>query len=509
MSAAEGEGRGLIGSLRQVTSVVRDAARWGRPPPLPVAVTCPAPAAGVDQAAATAKAQDAVGRVVRARLAELGLPGRPVVTVTVADTDTFEVSLHHRPCRLRAPRLAEALAALDGFGGSLRELDEPTWLGACEAAGHVGIECDPSVLVGPGQREAVLAAARAAGVARPEDADLAAVLDQVVANGVSVGTPATLAAALATAEPCNTAAELAEVAIDRLRPPACAILVPEATLRRATGTGVDPDAFVDMRVRLFTSLGVHFPDLEVVAAPGLPEGTCALRLNHVTTRPVRLPEGAGVDGLVRLVEARFREHASWFVNMSDAQRVIRDLRLAVPELVNTVREQYSWPQLAAMARTLVEEAVPVRNAARLLVLLLDTPAPGRGRDLVRLAEPHRRGVGDRGDRPTPRQLVAWARQQIAEEQARAISGLRDLAVERLPADLEAELARPAPPPGAAARLLARAERHVASGDSIVVSTQQARAAARDLLARQYPEVPVKASEEFPPWWRLTAPEGAS
>jgi hypothetical protein len=512
MDAPDGPGRGLLGGLRQVTTAVREVARWSRPPPLPVAVTCPAPGAGVDRSAVPARAAAAVGATVRGRLRELGVPGRPAVTVTVADTDTITVAVHQRPCRLRAPRLAAALAAVEGYDGSLEGLDEPAWLGALQAACHVGIECDPSVLVGPGQREAMLATARAAGVASPDDDALAAVMEQLVANGVSLGAPASLAKALATTEPCNTAAELAEVAIDRLRPRASAVLVPEATLRRATAAGFDPAAFVNLRIRLFSILGVHFPDLTVAPAPGQPEGTCALRLNAVTTHPVRLPDGADVDALAELVEARFREHASWFVAMSDVQRVVRELRLAVPELVNTVRDQHSWPQLSAMARTLVEESVPVRNAARLLGLLLDAPAPGRGHDLVRLAEPHRRGVGDRGDPPTPRQLVAWARQQNAEEQARAMSGLRELAVERLPADLEAELERPGRPPGAAAaaRLRGVAERFAGSGDSIVVSTQQARATARDLLARQYPEVPVKASEEFPPWWRLTTgPDRAS
>jgi hypothetical protein len=510
MDEPDGPGRGLLGSLRQVTTAVRDAARGSRPPPLPVAVTCPAPGAGVDRSAAASRAAAAVGGMVRGRLRELGIPGRPVVTVTVADTDTIGVAVDQRPCRLRAPRLADALAAVEGFDGSLEGLDEPAWLAAVEAAAHVGIECDPSILVGPGQRAALLASARAAGVQSPDDDALAVVLERIVANGVSLRSPSALAGALATTEPCNTAEELAEVAIDRLRPPASAVLVPEATLRRATETGFDPGAFVGMRIRLFSSLGVHFPDLEVAAAPGQPEGTCALRLNSVTTRPVRLPEGAGVDDLARLVENRLREHAAWFVAMGDVQRVVRELRLAVPELVNTVREQYSWPQLSAMARTLVEESVPVRNAARLLGLLLDAPVTGQGRDLVRLAEPHRRGPGHRGDRPTPRQLVAWARQQNAEEQARAMSRLRELGVGRLPADLEAELEAASRPPGAAAvaRLAEVAERSAATGASIVVSTQQTRATVRDLLARQYPEVPVKASEEFPPWWRLTDKPGS-
>jgi hypothetical protein len=502
MDEADGTGRGLLGGLKQMTTAVRGAARSSRPPPLPVAVTCPAPGAGVDRPAATGRAVAAVGAMVQGRLRELGIPGRPVVTVALADTDTLGVTVHQRPCRLRPPRLADALAAVEGYDGSLAGLDEPAWLAAVEAACHVGIECDPSILLGPGQRDALLAAARAVGVQGPDD-DLVAVMEQVVANGVSLGTPSSLAAALATTEPCNTAAELAEVAIDRLRPPASAVLVAEATLRRATEAGFDPAAFVNMRIRLFSSLGVHFPDLEVAVAHGQPEGTCALRLNSVTTRPVPLPDPAGVDDLARLVERRFREHAAWFVSMGDTQRVIRELRLAVPELVNTVRERYSWPQLTAMARTLVEESVPVRNGARLLGLLLDAPVTGRGRDLVRLAEPHRRGVGDRGDRPTSRQLVAWARQQNAEEQARAMSGLRELPVERPPAELEAELERPERPPGAAARLAGLAERSAATGDSIVVSTQQTRAVVCDLLARQYPDVPVKASEEFPPWWRLT------
>lgn len=504
MTPPDATPRALLSSIQHA---FREVVHLVRPHRLDVEVLVPSP--GVD----TSACAEAVSAAVRAHAADLGIPVDPVVTVLpIVRRESDEPTFFIAGCPVRSPDgIADALAARS-LPDAWSLPANPRWPEALETVFGLILERDPRVLIAAPQRDALVRRAREAGIGDYQDTLVGAALQYVVAQGVSVADLGPLAAALRKQnDVVQTAGELAEVAIDALRPPAIEIRLGEPTLRRVTTRGADPDAFVAMRRRLFTSLGVTFPDIAIVVAD-VPDGTCALRLNHVVLGPRPLPDDATVSDLASFAERALRRHASWFVSLSDVQRTVEDLRLALPELVGIVQERHSYPRLALLARALVEERVPVRNAARLMVLLLDVPSAGAGRDVVRLAEPLRGTGTDAGQ--CPRQLVSYARQEIREEAARLAPGVVTFEAVRVSQDLDAALAAlplwdGIVPTGLGhleiARLIELAQEQARRPQPVLVTaTQHSRAVARSLLAGQFPEVDIVAANEYPPSYRQSA-----
>jgi hypothetical protein len=509
MTAAQPPPRGLFDTVRHT---FRGVVALVRPPRLDVTVTLPGDGrrTGDTGPEADTAIADAIARVIGAHATALGVPAQPAVTVSDAPAGTNgapRLLIDGRPVRLVTPGSWRAFP-----GAPDAATQGPDRLASLAAACEVIVERDPSVLVGRAQAAALVSRARAAGIVDHPDEFVAAALKHVVAQGVSVADLVPLAAALQRQDDVvDTPGEFAEVAIDTLRPDSIGVRIRKSTLRQVTASGVSRDAFVDMRHRLFADLGVTYPDIELVLADELPEGTCALRLNHVKLRPRRLPVGADLFDVAAFVEQELRRYASWFVTVTEARSRVDDLRLALPELVAMVQEYHSIPRLGLLTRALVEEQVPVRNATRLMILLLDMPAPGVAWDVVRLAEPCRgagSGASSGSGAPCPRQLVSYARQQINEELARLTNVMFAADPVRLPPELDAALdALPGWDGLAPAevrnehleRLFALAD--VAAGKpqpTLVAASQRSRAVARNLLAGQYPEVTVLAAEEFPP-----------
>lgn len=506
MTPADSTPRALLSSIQHA---LREVVHLARPPRLDVRVLVPA---GADPPACA----DAVSGAIRGHAADLGVPVDPWVAAGTAGPGADgEPAFVFAGCPVRPPDgVADALAARSLQDVWARPADR-RWPDALATYCRLILERDPRVLIAAPQRDALVRRAHEARIVDYPDELIGAALQYAVAHGVSVADLGPLAAVLHKQnDMVRTAGELAEVAIDAARPPSIEIRLGEPTLRRVTTRGADPDAFVAMRRRLFTSLGVTFPDIVIVEAD-VPDGSCALRLNHVCLAPRRLPDDATISDVASFAERALRRHAAWFVALSDVQRTVEDLRLALPELVGIVQERHSYPRLALLTRALVDERVPVRNAARLMVLLLDVPAPGAGRDVVRFAEPLR-GTGTGAESgQCPRQLVSYARQEIREEAARLAPGVVTFEAVRVPADLDAALeALPLwdgiVPTGLGhvetARLLKLADqqahrpRHV-----LVAATQHSRAVARSLLAGQYPEVDILAADEYPPSYRAVDP----
>jgi hypothetical protein len=491
-----------------VRGAIRDRAPQTRPPRLDVRVTVPTPGGRVTdeaQATATAAAHSTVGSIA----ADLGVPVRPACEVVPDVSGAGLPRLEVEGCLVRVPaeQFEESLRVHLGYPrrtpGS--ERDGRAWGAIVSVATRVALAHDPSVLVGERQRRSLVARTRGAGVTDHTDQTIVEALERVVANGVCVGDLAPLREAWRRATP--DVEDLAERAIDALAPDAVQVRLPESTLRRMTADLDEPAVFVDLRLRLFADLGLTVPDIDIVADDSLRENTCVVRLNHVelAPRPVRTVQ---LTEVAAVLEAAVREHASWFVSRSEVERITDELRLALPELVGAVQERYEISQLSALARTLVEERVPVRNAGRLMVLLLDATPPGRDRDMVRLADPTRPTDDESVDLAGARQLVSYARQQINEELARGRAGEVVRKVTRVPYGLEDRVDACAVtgdplPADVVAELLALAARQAALAEdarTLVTGSQQSRAAVRAMLARQYPDIPVWAVEEFPAAW---------
>lgn len=500
-------------TAKRVFRAVRRAHREGvqsvQQPDLDVTVALPAAQVGGRHSASLALA---IQQALTAYAEPLGVPAHFLVKLEPSANvgPDPRVLIAGRAVRVVPDELSEALTA-QGLTSAALWSDDDMLVEAIATACRVAVEWDPCVLVGPNQQEALLARARADGI-RDYDDIVAAALKRVVACGISIADVSRLKAILdQQVGLIETAGELSEVAIDVLHPASIRVSVREATLRAATITGMCRDAFTEMRRRLFIDLGVTFPDIEVAIDDSLPDRTAAVRLNDVlfTARP--LPPDAGVADITAVVERQLRNHAAWFVSLAEVRRRVEDLKLALPDLVNTVQERYSDPQLALFARAFVEERVPVRNAAQLLMLLLDASAESSGRDLVRLAEPTR-GAGLGGERPSPRHVVSFTRKEMNEEAMRSKPGIVTLDPKRLPTDLDKVLASLTDADGfdheidsaVLDQLIDLAEKQIERGDpNLVAATQRSRAVAKNLLARQYPEVAVLAAEEYPPSQRLT------
>jgi len=518
-------GTGLLSAFRQV---VRNALQSATQLSLEINVALPAPAttsphqtgATVELPAALAQeAIDAVVEVVAGHARALGVPARPLVSVRRAAVPYRVPRVHvaGRRVRVRSTELDAALATGDPPAGA-HPGEDPVTLAAM--ACQVAIENDPSILLGPQQSEVLIAQARSAGL-EPADDMLGAMLRRVIAHGYG------LANLTALRDPLNeqtglaqTVGELAEVAMDALGGPSLEIRLSEPTLRTATLSETRQDSFVMMRQRLFRDLGLTYPDIAIVIDPQVPERAAVVRLNQVryAPRPLR---GPGVLPIVALLEHQLRSHPSWFISLTEVRRTIDELRLALPDLVAAVLERYGESQLSLFARTFAQERMPVRNAARLMVLLLDAQPPSSGHDVVRLAQPSR-VAGQRAHRPGPHRLVSYTRQQMNEEAARARPGLTTVTHTRLPADLDAALeivqltdtgVDEVPSVADLDRLIDVAERLLeeapvdGEGPTLVTATQHSRSVASRLLARQYPEIAVIAAEEYPPTNRLAPPDG--
>ncbi|SDM10507.1 hypothetical protein SAMN05660642_01678 [Geodermatophilus siccatus] len=491
--------------------VFREAVRIAQLPRLDVRlVTAPPTTGPADTDAAASRVAD----VLRVRMAELGVPGVPVVQVALEPGAEFpRLHIAGQPCRIPQDRLAAALAPTGPVQGADGDDDDQAgadWPTEVATACQVAVEWDPSVVIGPPQRAALVSAVRKAGMTAHAPDVLGAALQAVVANGVSCRDTAAVVRVLETAQGgASTDAELAEVLIAGLSPGVVLVGLPQRLLREMTRDEVDPETFSRMRVRLYEELGLRVPDIDIRIDPRVPDGCCTVRLHHTAFRPQRLPEPVTIEALAAAVESRVREHAWWFVHLDEVHSTVDQVRLALPELVGAVTDRYSEVQLAVLARTLLAEAVPLRNPPRLMVLLLDVPAMGSGRDVVRLAEPHRSEPERPAPRPSPGQVLSYARQQVLEERTRTEPGLRDVVVDQVPDRPRAGNAgalhrgRPADtPPGFVNALLEQAARAVGSEWGLVAASQAERDVAHRLLHWQYPEVAVRVSQEFPPTYRL-------
>jgi hypothetical protein len=525
MASTNASGRGLFGTVRRT---VREALQTARHPPLDITLVLPGTASGADasRTGSPVPLPDPAGRAVAKAVAEaaaeqareLGVPARPVVTVQESTAVGTVPRLFVAGRRARVPP-AEFNAALTVRSGSVAEnvdSDESTLAVTAATSIRLAIEHDPSILLGQLQRELLVANARAAGIYELDGHVLGMVLEQIVAHGFAIGDLAALRAALDKhVGLVHTAGELAEVAMHAMAEPSIEIRLSETTLRTATLHGMRRNAFVEMRRRMFRDLGVTFPDIKVTIDAEVQTRAAVVRLNDVRGVPRPLSGEAGVASIVTLLEQRLRAHPSWFVSLSEVYRTIEDLKLALPDLVAAVQGRYGEPKLSLFGRTFVEERVPVRNVARLMVLLLDAPPPSTGHDLVRLAEPSRRT--DQRERLGARGLVSHTRKQINEEAARFRPGLETVEHTRLPAELDAALtAVPSDGIGIDAavgsvyldHLTALAEQQLKErpdgGDQrpLLTATYRSRSVASRLLAWQYPEIVVHAAEEYPPSYRL-------
>ncbi|MGA5304783.1 hypothetical protein ACPCHT_33080 [Nucisporomicrobium flavum] len=495
------------------TRVVRAADRGGRLSELltrpegadrVVAVSLRVPYRGQADAAVLQRATDEVTRVVQDHLTALGLPGRPVVSVTPSATGAEEPYL----LRINGRRVRCAGA----------DLPDPTDLPryaatVCAAA----ILRRPSILLGAVPIE-VFAGELDGG--RVGAARLAAALPRVLDQGVSLADREAVRAVLDDAGDALHPAELAEALTAALQSPTVDVRFTRETLRRVTtAQPADRELFSSLRTQFYSEQGVLGPGFRFVVDPDVPERHFAIRINALVLPAIPLRTANPLHEVHDALLAMLRRHASWLVSLTGLMEVLEPLRWALPDTVRAVEKRFSGRWLAAVARALVDEGISVRHPATLLDWLLDldptAPPPG----WVRLSEGPVAVAAVRSPAllPDPRDAVASLRSRWLEEDARMVPRDGPLPVHRLDAALEAEVAKaaatgPQTAEDVAERVAAAVRRTLpdACGAPLVAPSLRARTWLLDELRAEFPGLRVLAVGEFPPSLELLRlPAGAA
>jgi hypothetical protein len=344
----------------------------------------------------------------------------------------------------------------------------------------------------------------------------------------------------------------AEALIAALRPNVIEVRMPRQTLREQTLSATDDDQalFGIMREGLFHELGLHYPAFRFVADESLAPGTFALGINHLTTLPQRIlapgeymadvqPEqlaALGIHGraarhpvqlrtvaiidaaayptalaagaqvytpvgyLIMCLSHTLRQHSERLVDTRLAAALLRQLEVSLPVPVRALHETLPLHRFTAVLRLLLAEGIPIRNLRAVVegVLHFDTiPVP---HNLIAFDERLHLSTPP-GDPPHPALIVAYVRSTLRRFISyRHTIGMSSLRVYLLSLDLEAEIIAGDPGPNAA-RLLDLLREALAAlppdtPPPAILTTIEARAGVRHLLAPECADVPVLAYQEL-------------
>ncbi len=315
-------------------------------------------------------------------------------------------------------------------------------------------------------------------------------------------------------------------------------------------------AFSNLRDNLFYELGMRFPDLRFVLADRKP-GTFAFCLNgcetmpwqglkpgevlvnelpetigrlgvrvtpvlHPETRAVlslvslkALPDGAAahlsiygpVQYMLMCLGAELRENAARLLDLNLMRRYLHEVETPYPALVRAIRRMLPEARLTRALRRLVAEQVSIRDFKRILDWLLDC-------DWIPAEERTTIIFDDRLANPSPteewlndsRQWAAFARSGLKRYLSYKYARSRTtLPVYVLDPEIEQRLAE-MPPGGLADEVVDRILEGVRqrAGDEApylptpVLTYTGIRFAVRELLAEEFPWLPVLAYRELPP-----------
>jgi type III secretion protein V len=304
-----------------------------------------------------------------------------------------------------------------------------------------------------------------------DPARLQAILSRVVTEGIAVAPQPMLAELLleCAADPVDVAAE---TFISRLSAATMDLMVP-ADMAAALDEPREGGSLLEFLVEgLWEENGLALPTIRLQPADGLPDGTFALRINDLTSLPVRTidddhilvndtPERLGPAGYPgapmlnpatmqpgALVEAALRErleaagYTTWdrpgHVVLAVAQE-IRDrvgavvhtgrlqahldtLEASFPDLVRAARARVKPHVLAMTVRRLAYDHVPLRDMRLILERLIDLEYAG-DRNTV-LGEPVLHGAPV-VDRESPESVEAFVRAGMRGALAQALLGGTD------------------------------------------------------------------------------------
>ena len=344
----------------------------------------------------------------------------------------------------------------------------------------------------------------------------------------------------------------AEALIAALRPNVIEVRMPRQTLREHTLSATDDDQalFGMMRDGLFYELGLQYPAFQFVEDERLAPGTFALGINHLTTLPQRIlapgeymadaqPEqlaALGIHGqaarhpvqprtvtiidaaaypaalaasaqvytpfgyLILCLSHALRQHSERLMDTRLAAALLRQLEVSLPVPVRALRETLPLHRFAAVLRLLLAEGISIRNLRAIVEGVLHFDAIPVPHNLIALDERLHLSTPP-GNPPHPALIVAYVRSTLRRFLSyRYTIGMSSLRVYLLSRDLEDEIIAGEPGPNAA-RLLDLLREALAalppdSPPPAILTTIEARAGVRHLLAPERADVPVLAYQEL-------------
>ncbi len=424
------------------------------------------------------------------------------------------------------------------------------------------VKSKPSVLLGAAQTEAYRAALAAASPESewPGAEWLHAVLAAALDLRISLADQETAATVLAEAVAQGRSREdAAEELIAALRPDLVEIqIAPEYFRAITTQMESEHTLFAMMRDGLFYELGLRYPDFRFVPSPRLKPNSFAFKLNHLATLPcvglrkdqvlvndtperLRLlaiqgeealnPANANVGSvidagfrqaaeaaglttwsqagyLVLSFSSSLRENGDCFVHRPSVEAMLELLSGAFPALTNAVQSKFPVAQLTRVLRRLSREEISIRNLRSILESLVnydfivtDPRSLIIFDDRFPASEPPVEAVAI-----DPAVLAGQARCGLKRYLGHKYTrGQSTLIVYLLAPEIETMIAQPeaAEREAERERILAalRAEHDgLPAGGSITVilTSIEVRTAMRELIAAEFPRLPVVAYQELPP-----------
>jgi FHIPEP family len=487
-------------------------------------------------------------------LVDLGLPGRPDVSVREeavtrgigvrvrGTTRLFELGLARGVwLEVLGPEEAFPEMPVGPFPGSRPMPGQ--WAGilvdaltpAAEARGPVAVRDfltalaveilrqRPGALVGPAYVEAQFAAL-ARVIPRPPWFDppaILTILHRLLDLGISLTHGDALQDVLGASDAAHCSPEdAAESAFSRLRPRVVELhaypeiltrLVPDhrwdGPVQVPSGRlkGADEQRIQGIGDRVFEALGIPLPAVVLTPSDVLPPWTVAIKVNHYLARAATLPSvPADANAVaVALGDVFYREitrQADRLLGVEEVLVQLETLTQEFPRLVEATLYACSLQELTRVLRGLVAEGVTIRNLRAVLERVLEADAACLPRNAPRFTDD---ALG-----PGPRwlDLLAFVRTGLAAQisaQVAVLSGWAPVMVDRRIEARAEDMARRAGGRGlteADAETLRDAVWEqvdaLAPRPAVVVTTTPARRVLRELLAPELPHVPVIAREEF-------------
>jgi hypothetical protein len=367
------------------------------PLPIPVAIELAPELDGLLDAAKAASVE--LERDLAEETRSLGLQGKPIVEPLLSSGGSaIRIRVHNRLQPYPASEMARAWAVVappelsdlvampddplafpdEWFREWARTRDGGDPSGSALVASfmrelvHSVILRRPECLVGNGQVKAFLSdrqhvVRRIGRDAAERDAHV--LLRSLLALGLSVRETDVVWVSLATGQRLGRGVEdSVEAAAAALRPHRIEVhahpsLLPDKQDAQAN-LAFEAD-LMQMEVDLFQELGIRLPDVEVRAAPELPEQAIRVRINHCLGA-VRV----GVTTLVEALRVELRDRGSVLLGIEDVEYLLSRLDDIFPELVSASLERLSLADLTRVLRALVAERVSIRDIRAMLERLL-------------------------------------------------------------------------------------------------------------------------------------------